>query len=645
MTLGLLLALATCSTSVATTANIGYSNGTVSKTKLFGMGSTKQQGLAIKLTADKLKQLKGHTISYIQTVFGTRNTTGKKAHLFISTSLDGTPLVEQDITLTRDRVTKWGEDTLKTPYAITGEEPALYIGYTAEVDPSYSLHSADGSADTEGLCYAYGDGAWTDIYGKGYGCANVRAVIDDAPAFTDVLLKTFEFPSYYKAGTAYQYAGQIFNFGTETITSLDVTLQTGNGTPVSQTLSGLSIAPGETYDITFPDYTATTAGSTSLQLAITAVNGAADADPADNEGATNIYFYPENMERSLLLEGFTGQTCPNCPTGHATVNSFLSEATLPVAEMWHHIGYYPDYFTMAQDDAYLLFYGSRTSTYAPSAMLNRYTMSSISSAPMLNIQSGGKAYLTTTANHIVENCRPYVSLKFETTYDETTRQANIRLTAYAHEDLPEGQNLYNIAIVQDGMHAYQYNGGDNYKHTMVFRGSLLGNAWGKTLPDTFGAGDSLVLYDGPWTLPEAITSDYWDLSTVASLTGDSIPSMDPVIWPTDAANTYLIAYVGAYGGNSDASGHEVYNCTQVKLGESYTQAGVTAIEAVMEQPKAASPVIRTDGRTIRVEGADSYTIYNIGGQMVPSAATLDRGLYIVRATAGGQTTAQKVLLK
>lgn len=636
--LSLLAFMAFCYGQTAEAANIGYSNGTVERSTLFKMGSTKKQGMAIKLDAAKLQELKGSTISAIQTAFGSRNTTGKTAHLFIATSPDATPLVEQDVTISS--VVKWVEFALDNPYTITGDEGTLYIGYTAEIDTRYYLLSADYSTDTRGLNYAYKDGEWVDLYGYGYGCVNVRAVVNDAPSFTDVLLKTFSLSGYYQAGQPYNFAAQLYNFGTETITSLDVTLKTAFGDTIQQTLTDLSIEPGAVYDIKFPEYTAQTFGSTSLELAITKVNGSEDGDMTDNQGATPLYFYPENMERSLLLEAFTGQECSNCPTGHSNINSFLKNTSASVCEVSHHIGYYPDSFTMAASDACLLFFGTNGSYFAPAFMMNRATLSGYAQ-PVMNT---GTEFMTAAANYLLTERRPYVSLKLESDFDETTRETKIKLVVYAHENLPEGQHLFNLYLVQDGIKAYQVAGGDNYNHSMVLRGALTDNSWGILLPSDFQAGDSIV-WKTSYTLPETIYSDYWaDESVWAS--AYKTYSDDDLNVATDPANTYIVAYVGAYGGSSDPDGHEIYNCTEVKLGESHTQTGMTAgIEAIRGNNDAAAPIIRTEGRHIVVDGCDNYNVYNMSGQRLPANAELNSGIYIVKATAGDKITTKKVMLK
>ena len=156
----LLMALPTFSIKAST---IGYTNGTISRTSVFRMGLTTKQGQAIRLSKEKLQMLKGKSISAVNIAVGSRNTTGNKAHVFVATSPEGTPIAEGDLSLTK--ALQWLTYTLDTPYVITGEETELYIGYTAEIATSYNMLSADFDADIPGCNYAYKDGEWTDTYG------------------------------------------------------------------------------------------------------------------------------------------------------------------------------------------------------------------------------------------------------------------------------------------------------------------------------------------------------------------------------------------------------------------------------------------------------------------------------------------------
>lgn len=616
-------------------ATIGYTNGNYGGSTVQRLGTSTTQGMAMKLSGDKLKALQGRTISAIEAVFGTRNTTGNAAHLFVTTQLGGTPVAEQDVTITR--ALRWYTFDLDQPYTITGQEEALYIGYTVEASKDSNPLSLDKSADMQDACFGLKDGAWTDFYGTGFGCVNVRAVIAGDFKLTDVMLKPFALEGYYKAGTSYSYSGAVLNFGTETVNSFDITLTVGNDAPQTFNYTDLNLASGETFDFTLPEYTATEVGKVPMTIEVSNVNGAADGVPADNSSMPEVFYYPANMERCLLLEGFTGQSCPNCPAGHRTVASVLATTDYSVAEVMHHSGNTPDIYTMDGDMNFTFFFGG-TSTWAPAVMINRTLNPAVSSVPPLGRSGLNEAMITNTLD-LVAGRQPYVSLSLTSDYDAATRQSKIVLKGYVHNDLPASQNLFNVVLAQDKIYGYQSNGGSMYEHSMVYRGDLTGNAWGITVPADKCKAGSMITWETTYTLPEAIVSDYYTDALLAQLGY----SLEDITIPTDPENMYVTAYVGAFNGTG-VDGNEVYNCVQVKLGDGYAQDGIVAAIASPET-NAKEPVISVEGRRITVNGADSYAVYNAAGQRVPAGDVKTAGLYIVRTTAAGRTTARKIVVR
>ena len=84
---------------------------------------------------------------------------------------------------------------------------------------------------------------------------------------------------------------------------------------------------------------------------------------------------------------------------------------------------------------------------------------------------------------------------------------------------------------------------------------------------------------------------------------------------------------------------------QVKLGESAELGGMPTAIAQAKTTDRAEAAISVSGRRIVVDGADSYAIYNAAGQTVPTASDLAKGLYIVKAVAGGKATSKKVIIR
>ncbi|MGM9708673.1 MAG: Omp28-related outer membrane protein [Prevotella sp.] len=628
----LIMALSTFSIKAST---IGYTNGTISRTSVFRMGSTTKQGQAIRLSKEKLQMLKGKSISAVNIAVGSRNTTGNKAHVFIATSPEGTPIAEGDLSLTK--ALQWLTYSLDTPYVITGEEPELYIGYTAEIVTTYNMLSADFDADIPGCNYAYKDGEWTDTYGIGAGCANITAEIADAPSFCDIIMARNNLDGYYTAGKDYTFSAKIKNFGTKAVTSFNTDLDI-DGKTIAMKVEGVNIQPGASYSITLPELSTATSGNTPITISVNNVNDTGDdVDMSDNTYSENIFFYPADMERNMLVEGFTGQACSNCPAGHSIMNNAISKyAEIPAVVVEHHSGYYPDMFTMAEDMDYLFFYdGYGASTYAPAIMVNRATNPLTgAAAPVTDCTSVTNAQnLITYAN----GNKPYVSMKMESSFSEATREVTLKLTIMPHTELPGAQNLFNVFLTQDSIYAYQANGGASYCHRHVFRGTVTDNAWG--IISDFTPGKEVV-WTKTFVLPEAIRSSYWsDASLQANGTDPS-----QVTWATELDKMHLVAFVAGYD-QTNNSANNVYNCIETKIGESYTQKGfTTGIKNSVSSDDA--PVIFVEDGMIKVAGKyDRVCAYDLSGRKVDETSRLKKGVYIISAVANGKKFTRKVMVR
>lgn len=617
----------------ANATDIGYTTGYFDKNKNFSTESNVVQGQAIRLDSEKLKMLQGKTITAIQAVFGSKNTIDKAVTLFITKELGGTPLVEQTGTISS--AAAWLTYTLDNPYTITGDEGELYIGYRGTlIVSSYKMLSTDMTTDMKACSYGMAGDKWVDLNGYGKGCANIRITVEGLDGFTDLCMKNTKYDAYFKSGETYKFSNQLFNFGSQTVNSFDVVLKLGNEVQTFP-YTGLELAPAGTYDFELPEFEAKEDGDLEMEITVCNINGSDDADMSDNTQAEQLYFYPANMERALLVEEFTGQDCSNCPSGHATLVNVLNGLTEPYVEIDHHAGYYPDMFSMTDDWEYTFLYGS-TSTYAPAAMVNRTVVPELGAHPVTGVTNS----ILTTALNYAANEKPYVSLKLETAYDASTREMTINFHAIPHTELPAGQNLINVVLVQDNIKAYQSNGGASYNHRYVFRGTLTNNTWG--LIADFEPGKP-VSWSTKVELPEAIRSSYYTSDDLLNSKGYT---EDMINWPTDPENTYIVAYVSGYSPVSTAL-NKVYNCVQAKLGESYTQAAFDDTKLGVEDIQAAQKQAYTtvkDGRIV-CEGADRVEVYSVGGHRMNANASLPHGLYIVRMTAGGKQLSEKVIVK
>lgn len=623
--------------------SVGYSNGTIDKLNCFRVGNTTTQGQAIRLSKAKLQALKGKTIDFAEFAVGSANATDKKLNVFITTSLDGPHIA--DGTLEISRALKNLEWKLDQPYTITGEEENLYIGYTAEIPTSYKMLLADGSYDISGYNFALEDGKWVDTFGMGKGSACISINVEGAVDYTDVIVSKGNFSGYFKAKNKYDWTARLVNAGTTAVTSFDAKIKLGDNVS-TQHIGGLNIAPKGKYSFKLDGLDADTEGERNISVEICNVNGGNDEyDTSDNNIEASVFFYPQDMERTLLVEGFTGQDCTGCPSGHKVIAQAISLYGESVAEISHHAGYYPDMFTMQEDRDCLFFYNNPTNTYAPAVTINRYADEAVSSYPVIQPDLANTCKIMDD----VSKKEPYVSLNLETELDENTRELKVKLGVKPHKNLPSDKILYNLYLVQDNIKAYQASGGSAYNHERVSRGCLTGNSWGVILND-LTPGNVTTTKEITFTIPEKIHSSFWtdDMISDGMYTYKDIGryNVDQVDIEAVLKDMSVVAYVGEYD-TSDNSKNFVYNCCEAKLGESHKQAGFdgasTGIETV--EDKAKNNIYLDNGK-IGVDGKyDKVLVYNISGKQMNSDAALEKGVYVVKVISNGKQTTKKVLVK
>lgn len=624
----------------ADAATISYSKETINRVNTFRLGSTKMQGQVIRLSKAKLQALKGKTIDFAEFVVGSRNTTDKKLRAFITTSLDAAPIAEDSVAISKAFARcKW---TLSKPYTITGEEENLYIGYTAEIGTSYKMLMSDGSYDIKGYNFAYQNGEWVDTYGLNRGSAQIFVNVADAPAYTDVIMGRSSFDGYFKVGDNCEFSARFINAGTAAINSFDAVVTVGGNTS-TQHVEGVNIKPKDAYSFKLSGVNSDEEGEQNINVEIAHVNGSEDIDLSDNTVSGAPFFYPRDMERSILVEGFTGQDCSNCPSGHLVLNNALASSDESLIEVSHHAGFYPDMFTMQEDDAYRFYYNNPVSTYAPAVMVNRNMDSSVGIAPVIEVDHNNILQLI---SHAAQS-KPYVSLNLETQLDENTRELKVKFGIKPHTNLPEGDVLYNVFLVQDSIYRSQTNGGSNYLHNRVFRGAVTGNSWG-ILVDDLTPG-KVYSWEKTVTIPDSIHSSYWTDDMIDK--DGKMYSGKYLLGQTNIEailkNMTVVAYVAQYN-KDDNTKNIIYNCCEARLGQSYTQKGFgktpsAAIRSMEEKPAVGIRVV--DGR-INVEGDyDKVSVFNLAGRQTDASAQLAKGAYIIRVVSGDKQTTKKIIVR
>lgn len=600
---------------------VGYTNATVNRNDIVRFGTTEKQGMAVYIDAEKAALLKGTTLKKFLTYVST--TQCKNATFFITKELGGTADFQQSFVPTSSRSTMI-EYQVSDSYVLDGEP--FYFGHTLEAGTSYKPLSFDCSANTEaGISWAYENGEWIDVSAKGYGVPNIQIAVDGLSAFTDLMVRPIQAEGYQVAGKAQVFGGQVFNFGSTTITSFDITCKLGNAEPFVTSVSGISLGAGKSYDFTLPEYTTSESGMLNLEVSVANINGTADAETTDNKALSNVFFYPEGVEKKILVEVFTGQTCGNCPTGHVNLANAMKGIEDEFIEVAHHAGYLPDQFTLEESYTLTWLYGT-AGTFAPAAMFNRTIVPAISvNSPVF--ESTNSAYVK-TAVQAFRQTQPYVGLKLYNQFDETTRKGTLVVDIETFVVPSESTHTLNVWLLQDGLVAMQSSGGSNYVHNHVFRGSLNNNAWGQQILLNAGETERLTF---EYEIPTAIASTYGDYK------GTEFAAI-----PKDMQ---IVAFVSDFSSTSPTSCN-VYNAAKIDV----LTDNLTSIETVGIDK---GPLFTLYGTQMNIVGDfQQVEFYSISGSLVATLAKgenslqLPRGIYVVRSLLpSGGISVQKLIVK
>lgn len=597
----------------AQTIKLGYTNGNVERKQGVRFGTSNQQGMSIRISAEKAQLLKGAKIVGIEYVHSTAQLSN--LNFFITNQLGEKPLYTEAAGSTG---TRWKKLNLTTPFTITGEE--FFVGYTCETESeSYRPHLFDLSNDLgNAVQWALFDDKWEDISNKGYGAANIRLLVEGAPTFADATIKPVATSGFYKVGEGYEFSGQLFNFGTETLHSFDLTCQIGESEPAVFHVENVEVAPQTTYDFAIPKYIPTTSGRSNFKMTVSNINGKADADNTDNLSEQTTRIYPEDTKKKILLEMFTGQACGNCPDGHKVLHNATAANHDQFIEVAHHAGYSPDAFTMKEDMEYVWLYNSNQ-TFAPGVTFNRAAYTDGQASVVLQANDANVVKVGVAGSLMTE---PFLDVNLDNQFDASSRKGTLTVEVKTYFKPSENEHRLNVFLTQDSIISYQSGAGNQYVHNAVFRGSLT-DVWGEVI--ALNEGETLTkTYE--YTIPENIVS--------------SQANKVPV--PTNLQHMKLVAFV------SDATPSPltcvVHNAESIQVKDN-TGTGI-------EDLTFTDYSLSVNQNEISINGAvASATVYNAAGIAVAQLlgtgrVNLSSGLYIVKMTGNnGKVATQKICIK
>jgi hypothetical protein len=471
-----------------------------------------------------------------------------------------------------------------------------------------NLSQFAGNADVK-IGFRYNDdGGWM------YGLAldNISVYV---PAQFDIALASNDMAEYVVQG-AVPVVGTIYNAGTATITSLDVTYTVDAGAPVAATLTGLNIAPLTSYSFTHPtSWNAVTPGTYAVNITIAQPNGSADSSPNDNSASATVNVATQAVTALPLVEEFSSNTCGPCAGFNATFiprlqanNANTSTGVVSVVK------YQMDYPLPGTDRSYNADCETRSTYYGVPGIPDAYLDGASTGGSQAEIDAAAArlAVMDITVNAV---------------YAGNSVTADVVVTPYAN--FTAGLKLY-IALVEDSYSDSGTNGELEFHYIMR---KMMSTGNGITMP--------------AMTPNTPVTQSRSYAATFGNVTQGSFN-----LWGADFEGVTVVAWV-----QNTATGQVFQSAIDESLAVGIQTPEAIAFE-MYPNPAQDNLSIRAD---LKASSELKMNVYNSLGQLVDSKSfnfngsgmqninystnTLTDGLYMVQLVSGNRVSTRGIVVK
>ena len=457
--------------------------------------------------------------------------------------------------------------------------------------------------------------------------------IDEVKIFTppthEMALSSIALPRYIPTDSAASMACTVTNNGSATINSFKVTYTVNGGTPVEETVTGVSIPfrGSHTFLCSTP-IIESQPGDYTVSVSISLPNGEPDSDPSDNTLTQSFQAYPADLatQRTMLIEQFTGNACGYCPAGADRIREALAGGSNYV---WvtYHAGYTQDALSNAHGNAMTCFYNG--STYAPAFMIDRTNWGD-NPGPVRSVPNVADIRSLFAQAQTIPT---FATVAFENfIYDPATRHLSATVSGDLRYSSPSAQPRLMVLQIEDSIilaQADYYNGTQpQFRHLNTVRSSLTGT-WGVPLSlDANGHYSHTI----DWTMIEPST-----------IIGNHAVNV--------ASQTHLVAFLYNYD-SEDVNNCPVFNATRSPKLCAHTAAisQQPPLEiALYPNPATSLLHVATNGeylQAIELLDMQGRTVLRHNGisadETTLNISHLPAGLYLLRAVAPSGTTLHKV---
>lgn len=276
--------------------------------------------------------------------------------------------------------------------------------------------------------FLYNDGGdW--LYG-----AAIDNVVIYTPASYDVGVTAETMPDYLQLSNApFTITGVFTNYGTQTVTSIDLSYSVNGGTPVTATGISTNVSTLQTGNFSHPTgWTPATAGTYTIKAWIDLINGNADQNNSNDTLTWTVTVVDTMVPRTTLMEVFTSSTCGPCAPANAHMESLL-----PSLSNYTVIKYQQD------------FPGSGD-PYATTESVARRSYYAINSIPRMEIDGQWDQHagnLTTSIYNQYNSIPSFMSISIDSAY-YSGNNVTVKATINPVINYPSGNYRYHVVIVE-----------------------------------------------------------------------------------------------------------------------------------------------------------------------------------------------------
>lgn len=282
--------------------------------------------------------------------------------------------------------------------------------------------------------------------------------IDDVEIFTpplrDVALNTINLPTLWDtakaAVTGVPVKVSLMNYGSDTITSLDMEYTIDATTLITQNFTGLVIPPFTGTELSFSTgMPAVTSGQHDINMKAKLVNGAADSEPGNNDKFSNFITPSNSTTKAGLIEEFTSSTCPPCASFNTVFDPLIesNNVNTPAAN-FNTIKYQMNWPNPGNDASYNSHGNTRKSYYGVNSIPHHFTNGLDGGAgdqDEIDACKAGLAFVKIEGSYIITNDSGWADVTV-TPYLSATRNLKVYIALtendYWNEKNTTGQRHY-----------------------------------------------------------------------------------------------------------------------------------------------------------------------------------------------------------